>query len=163
MNFTKTLAATLLIGAGLMSAPAMAAGPFYGGLNIGQFKINDCNGSCTGTGYKLSAGYQFNPSVAAEVSYADSGKIEGVTANAFGVAAVGTLPVGNKISLLGRVGLNNAKIKGDGGSESNTSLGFGVGAAYALSPTVDLSLEFERFKFKEGSGNFVSAGAKMKF
>ncbi|MGB9149375.1 MAG: porin family protein [Burkholderiales bacterium] len=164
MNFTKTLAATVLIGAGLMTAPAMAAGPWYGGLNIGQFKANDCSGDCSDTAYKLLAGYQFTPNVGVEVAYMDGGKIGGVKPTAFGVGVVGTFPVGNGFSLLGRLAVNNAKAKPDvGSSESSTELGFGLGAAYAISPAVDLSLEFERVKFKGGDGDLVSLGAKMKF
>lgn len=163
MKMNKTLAA-LLIGAGLISAPAMAAGPFYGGLNIGQFKANDCSGDCSDTAYKLLAGYQFTPNVGVEVAYADGGNFQGAKPTAFGVGVVGSFPVGNNISLLGRLAINNSKVKFDGGgSDSSTELGFGFGAAYAITPAIDLSLEWERFKFKNGDGDLVSLGAKMKF
>lgn len=156
MNFTKTLAATLLIGAGFISAPAMAAGPFFVGLGVGQATCSDCDSQ---TGFQLSAGYQMNPTVAAEVSYLDFGKQGDSRLSALGVYAVGNLPMGNNISLIGKLGATRASA----GDFSNTGLGFGIGASYALSPTTEGRLTWDRVSFDGGDVNFISLNGIFRF
>jgi OmpA-OmpF porin, OOP family len=190
MKLTKIIAATLLISAGLMSAPAMAAGPFYGGVSIGQSKFNDaCNGvsgagvrcSDSDTGYKILGGYQINPNVAVEATFADLGQAKASDnfgnfisqkGSGFGVGVVGTLPLANNFSLLGRLGFTRGEIKtssnvGSVPNVSSTELSFGVGASYAVTPTVEIRGEWEQFKIEDGNiggkANLLSIGAVMKF
>ncbi|MGB8339619.1 MAG: outer membrane beta-barrel protein [Burkholderiales bacterium] len=177
MNFTKTLATTLLIGAGLMSAPAMAAGPWYGGANIGQSKFIDlCSGfsACddTDTSFKIFGGYSFTPNVSGEIGYLDIGKakvtLNGINATASGnavyVDAVGNYPVGNNVSLLGRIGFANAKAKAVAGagsaSDSTTKLHWGLGASYDFTPAVSLRGEWEQVTDFASS---LSIGIAFKF
>jgi OOP family OmpA-OmpF porin len=86
-----------------------------------------------------------------------------VRASALGVSAVGKLPLQNNFSLFGRLGLNNARIKGNGGSDSSVELGYGIGASYAYSPTVDFRAEWERIAFDSVDGSLLSVGVVMKF
>lgn len=117
------------------AAQAQSQG-WYIGAGAGQSKVNnascsDLNGvfdpgfSCTSndtsTGWKLFAGYQFNPYLAAEGGYVDlgnfkasaSGRVTGIPATAsgsdkasgFSLDAVGTLPISEQFGLLGRIGI----------------------------------------------------------
>jgi Outer membrane protein beta-barrel domain len=160
MKLTKIIAATLVIGAGFMSAPAMAAGPFYAGLGVGQATCSGCDSQ---TGFPISGGYQMNPGVAAEVSYMDFGSSNGVRTSAFGVYGVGSLPMGNNISLIGKLGGTRASASGGGESVSSTGLGFGLGAAYALSSTTEARLTWDRVSFDGGDVNFISLNGIFRF
>jgi OOP family OmpA-OmpF porin len=161
ISFTLT---ALSLSAVMMSTPAYAAGPYYGGVSLGSSKLQDCGFNCTDTGLKILGGYQVNPSVGVEVAYADLGKFgNNVRASALGIYAVGKLPLANNFSLLGRLGINNARLKGGGNSNSGLELGYGIGTSYALTPTVDLRGEWERYKFDSIDGSLLSFGAVMKF
>ncbi|MGB8856242.1 MAG: porin family protein [Burkholderiales bacterium] len=163
-KISATIIAAISLSLAAMSAPAVAAGPYYGGLSLGSSELQDCNNNCTDTGVKISGGYQVNPNLAVEIAYADLGKFgNNLRASALGLYAVGKLPVANHFSLLGRVGINNAQLKGGGNSDSNLELGYGIGASYALTPTVDLRGEWERYKFDALDASLFSVGLAMKF
>jgi len=117
------------------TTPAMAqTGGWYGGLGVGQTKINDfdsvcgdvlsllpAGSSCTSddkdNGLKIFAGNQFNKNGAVEFGYVDLGKgtisvsgpgVGGTAtweATGFNVALVGTLPVNEALGVLGRIGI----------------------------------------------------------
>ncbi len=163
-KITSLTFAALSVCAVMISAPAYAAGPYYGGVSLGSSELQDCGFNCTDTGIKILGGYQVNPSVGVEVAYADLGKFgNNLRASALGIYAVGKLPLANNFSLLGRLGINNARLKGGGRSNSGLELGYGIGASYALTPTVDLRGEWERYKFDSIDGSLFSVGAVMKF
>jgi OOP family OmpA-OmpF porin len=163
----KIISLTLTImslSAAMTSAPAFSAGPYYVGASLGTSDINDCGFNCTDTGIKLLGGYQVTPAIGVELAYADLGRFgNNVRASALGVYAIGKLPLANNFSLLGRIGLNNARLKGSGNSNSGLELGYGIGAAYALTPTVDLRGEWERYRFDSVDGSLFSVGAVLKF
>jgi OmpA-OmpF porin, OOP family len=165
MNSLKTISLLIIaLSATMLSAPAFAAGPYYGGVSLGTSDIDNCSGDCGDTGIKILGGYQVTPTVGVEVAYIDLGKFNNnVRASALGVSAVGKLPLQNNFSLFGRLGLNNARIKGNGGSDSSVELGYGIGAAYAYSPTVDFRAEWERIAFDSVDGSLLSVGVVMKF
>ena len=100
---------------------------FYLGGALGQSKLKDwCSGatataffnSCndTDTSWKLLGGYRFNRYVGVEASYIDwgevtasvtvSGTVAEVAAKqqSYGLAAVGTLPIGERFELFGKAG-----------------------------------------------------------
>jgi Outer membrane protein beta-barrel domain len=160
MKFTKTLAASLFIAAGFISAPAMAAGPFYAGLGVGQATCSGCDSQ---TGFLVSGGYQMSPTIAAEVSYMDFGSQGGVRSSAFGIYGVANLPMGNNISLLGKLGGTRASASGSGVSASSTGLGFGLGAAYTISPTTEARLTWDRVSFDGGDVNFLALTGIFRF
>lgn len=168
MNFnhkmiTSTLTA-LALSTALLSAPTFAAGPYYGGVSLGTSDIDNCRGDCGDTGIKLLGGYQVTPTVGVEVAYIDLGKFgNNVRASALGISALGKLPLQNNFSLFGRLGINNARIKGNGVSDSSIELGYGLGASYAYSPTVDFRAEWERIAFDSADGSLLSVGVVMKF
>jgi OOP family OmpA-OmpF porin len=103
------------------------AGPYLGGA-LGQSTLKewcDTGGSTsatlaacedTDTGWKLLGGYRFNRYLAAEASYIDWGEVTatvrsgtqtvGVKASqhSYGLAAVGTLPMGERFEVFGKAG-----------------------------------------------------------
>lgn len=154
--------------------------------------------SNTDIGGKFFAGFQFNQNFALEGGYFNMGrpasingtytapgpggtfstKVEGQGVN---LDAVGTLPLSNGFSLLGRLGVAYFETKasstataggfnGYGNATSNKFVPvFGIGAQYDFSKTVAGRLEVQRFS-KVGNNNtgssdvdFYSAGIVVKF
>jgi len=102
----------------LAGAQAQDSG-FYLGAGIGQSKFKEwCDiplASCkdTDTSWKLLGGYRFNRYIAAEGTYVDWGEVTASTASgaqaaadqhSYGLAVVGTLPLGERFELFGKAG-----------------------------------------------------------
>lgn len=128
--------------------------------------------STRGTGYRAFGGYQLQKYVAAEVAYIDAGrfqshsevtpagvltgstKIDGVE-----VAAVGTLPIGDRFSIFGRVGAFAADTRtsymgqgsvstvtgGDIQERRQTRLSYGAGASYNIDRNVSVRADWSRY------------------
>jgi OOP family OmpA-OmpF porin len=184
---------------GAANAQAQDAQKWYAGANVGQSKFSgSCGGglSCdtTDTAFKFFGGYKFSPMISAELGYADFGKqhasgtLLGVAAsadvkvNAWELDGVGSWPIANKFSVLGRLGVYRAESKASGnasfagiavstnGKASNTGLTYGIGAGYDITQAVTARLEFQRYN-KVGGNNaggkndvdVISIGALFKF
>jgi OmpA-OmpF porin, OOP family len=123
------------------------------------------------TAYKVFGGYQFNRSFALEAGYFDLGDFgfTGVTANAdtlngrvrargVNLDLVGTLPLSDNWSALGRVGAAYTRVREnfDGSATtglantafrgSNTDLKLGVGLQYAFNASMLARVEAERYR-----------------
>lgn len=129
-------------------------------------------------GYRLYGGYQFNRYWAMEAGYFDLGKF-GYTADTipFGsltgdirvkginLDLVGTLPLSDRFSLLGRVGANYADTSGTftgtgavrvtnpNPTKRDTNYKFGVGMQYAFTDALALRVEAERYRINDAVGN----------
>lgn len=145
------------------------------------------------TGFKLYGGYQFSPYLALEGGYFDLGKF-GYTANTvpagtlngemrvrgLNLDLVGTLPLAGKLSALGRVGVNYARVNdrfsGTGAvnvsnptaSKSQANVKYGVGLNYAFTDALNMRLELERYRVNDAIGNkgdidMVSVGLVYRF
>ena len=168
MRTKYLLISTLLFS---LSSPVLSAdaleNPWYVGGGVGQSKADDaCDGvsSCddTDTGWKLFGGYRFTQYVAVEAGYVDLGEFSGnvsgigVSAEATGVTAhvVGTLPINDRFSLLGRLGTIYADVDvkasafGISVSEDDQSFAFaaGLGAEVNITDQFSLRAEYELFK-----------------
>lgn len=130
------------------------------------------------TGYKLFAGYKFNRNFALEGGYFDLGRF-GFTAttlpagtlngniklNGLNLDAVGILPINEKFSAFGRVGLNHAEAKdsfsGSGAvnvinpnpSKRDTNYKFGAGLQYDFNPAFGMRAEAERYRIDDAVGS----------
>ena len=128
--------------------------------------------------YKIYGGYQFNKYIGLEGGYFDLGKF-GFTANTlplgsldgnirlrgFNLDAVGTFPLSEKFSALGRVGINNAQardtFRGTGAvnvanpnpSKRDTNYKLGVGVQYAFNDELAMRGEIERYRINDAIGN----------
>jgi OmpA-OmpF porin, OOP family len=181
----------------LPSAGIAQDGQFYLGLGLGQAEANgvcdDVRSLISGvsgtvsscdekdTAWKVFGGYQFNRHFALEASYFDYGSIaaNGQTfgvpfriagdATAFGVAALGILPLGNQFSLFGKLGLLRTEIdlsaSGVGGSssesDSDTGLHLGVGAMFDIGRNFSIRAEWERND--EAEIDMISVGLRFRF
>jgi len=112
------IAKTLVCAAALVALSAQAQGPYVGG-SIGgtKYKGDDIGGLATdrtSTGGKLYGGYAFNPHIALELGYADLGKFSSPAGSVKGkgvfLDGVGTIPITQSLSALGRVGVFNGKL-----------------------------------------------------
>lgn len=148
------------------------------GLSASGFSTTSINNNDTDIVYKLFGGYQFNPYFALEGGYFNLGKF-GFTANTvpagtlngnirlqgLSMDAVGTLPITQKFSAFGRVGLDYAQAQdsfsGSGAvyplnpnpSKWDTNYDFGVGLQYALTESIALRAEGERYRINDAVGN----------
>lgn len=159
------------------------------GFTIGAVSADD-----THMGGKLFAGYQFHRNFAVEGGYVDLGRFTYVATTTApagmlnakmrrqgaNVDLVGTLPITNGWSALGRVGVVHTSVRdtlnGTGGvvvpfpnpAKSDTSAKFGLGIQYDLSKGVGLRGEVERYQISDSAGNvgtieMYSAGLVVKF
>jgi OOP family OmpA-OmpF porin len=168
-------------------AQAQADKGWYAGGSIGQM---EAEGACPGgfscdkkdTAWKIFGGYRINRNFAAEVFYANLGKIT-VSATVPGVgtvraesklqsvgaAALGIWPVGEQFEVFGKLGIASSDTKtsatGPGvtvsGNGSGSDILFGVGATYNFTRSLGLRAEWERFNDSEV--NVLSIGVQYKF
>jgi len=130
------------------------------------------------TGYKLFGGYRYNKNVAVEAGYFDLGQF-GFTATTapagtltgkiklkgLNLDAVGTLPLTEKFSALGRLGLNYAQTRdsfiGTGAatvlnpnpSKNQINYKLGAGLQYDFTPSLGMRVEAERYRINDAVGN----------
>lgn len=178
----KKIATALLLSAAV-ATPAFAADEgFYAGVTLGNAKVNvpAAFGPATknsDTVYGVLAGYQFNQNWGAEVEYTGAGKFTTATAtgkaDAFGVTAVGTLPMSDTFSLYGKLGFAqvSGKANGAAGNANRTSATYGLGLQYNATQNVGIRFGWDRFGAAATSGgvkqnynsNVWGAAAVFKF
>lgn len=151
--FTKFAAAAALV---IASSSSFAAQPgtFYAGLDVGKTKIEDISGRATSAGAFI--GYNFHQNVAIEAGYRRLGDyrfsalgVNGdIDLDQAALSVVGTLPLSNGFSLLGRLGYNRieakANVRGFSDKESDSSALVGLGVGYAFTPAVSARLELQK-------------------
>ncbi len=146
-------------------------------------------------GYKLFGGYQFNRNVAIEGGYFDLGSF-GYTATTAPLGSqsgdvrykglnldlVGTLPITDKFSAIGRVGVTTTRASGSysatgaagvpfgiaNASERSTNPKWGVGVMYDFTPSLGMRVEAERYRVKDAFRNknhvdMISVGLVYRF
>ncbi len=131
--------------------------------------------------YKAFLGYQFNRNVGLEVGYfhlgqfkydatTSAGNLHGQTnVQGANVDLVGTLPVSENFSLIGRAGVNWARSRGtytgSAGfvpsnptpSQREVNGDVGIGVQYAFSPSFLMRAEVERFRYNDAVGHHPDA------
>lgn len=145
------------------------------------------------TGYKAFVGFPLNPNWAIETGYFDLGRFgfDATTAPAgtlsgssrikgLNLDIVGTLPITDRWSLLGRVGAAYAQTKGTysgtgagaagnaATSKRETNYKYGFGTQYAFTPALTLRLEGERYRVNDAVGqranvDLISLGLVYRF
>ncbi len=172
--FKKIAAATALI---LASSAAFAAQPntFYAGADVGKTKADGFSGKDTSVG--AFAGYNFHQNFAVEAGYRrlddrEIGIMTGSTSFVWGsskldqahLSVIGSLPVGERFSVYGRLGANRleSKVGSNGYSfkHAETKALYGVGMNYAITPAVSARLEVQR---PHGDATNLSAGVGFQF
>lgn len=172
----KKIAIALAGSAALLAASAHAEGISIGGsLGSSHFKGDAIGGADTdrsGAGLKLYGGYAFTPNLSVEAGWADVGKFKSaagdVKGNGLFVDGVGTLPLGNNVSALARVGLFNGKLDSSlAGSDRSTSVKVGAGLQYDIDKNLGIRGEWERYRFKAfgtaSNTDVYSVGVNYRF
>lgn len=172
----KKIANALLCVSMLGAAAAHAEGLSVGGsLASTKWKGDDIGGLSTdksATGGKIYGGYSFTPHLGLEAGYATFGKYQSaagsVKADGFYADAVGTLPLGNGFSALGRVGVFNGKLDSSlAGDDRGTSYKVGAGVQYDFDPKLGIRGEWERYRFDalgaKSNADMYSVGLNYKF
>lgn len=166
-RFNKSLFVMAALAAGVAGAQAqgLRSDSFYVGGNLGHTHwkdpINGVSGEASNLDGKLYGGYQLNPNFAVEVGTMALGRIDNGTgtAKAYGgfVDGVGTLPIGQSFSLLGRAGLAETRFKTNNGNSTSPAIKVGAGIQYDLSKTMALRGEWERYHQTSAFGGNANA------
>lgn len=148
------------------------------GLQSGGFTSSTIVDDDRSTGYKIFGGYQLNKNFAVEGGYFDLGKF-GYTATTvpagtlngtlkargLNLDLVGTLPMTERFSVFGRVGVNYAQTRDNFSGTGNvlvtnpnprkndTNYKFGAGLQYAFTDSLAMRLEAERYRINDAVGN----------
>src|SRR5665647_1718793 len=131
-------------------------------------------------GYKLFGGYQFNKNFALEAGFFDLGQF-GYTATTVPLGTlsgnirlkgvnldlVGILPLADKFSVFGRLGMQYAQVKDNfttsgavaaltnpNPNKDALNYKFGVGAQYDFTKSVGLRVEAESYRINDAVNNF---------
>lgn len=163
------------------------------GLLGGGFTTTAINADDRDTGYKLFGGYQFNKNFALEAGYFDlgsfgfaattvpAGTLNGnIKLKGLNLDAVGMLPLTERWSAMGRVGVNYAEASDSftgtgavnvlnpnpGKREANYKVGLGV--QYAVTDSLSIRGEAERYRINDAAGSrgdidLVSLGLVYRF
>lgn len=154
----KKFVAALLLSS-VLAAPALAADPgFYGAIDLGRWSMKDSNYADPGV-FAISGGYRFMPQFAVEIGLLGAGESTLVysggttTANqgAVTAAAVGILPLNDRVEFFGKLGLSfiTAKVTGTGTyagvytKETSTNLLLGFGGQVNFNKNLGLRLQVE--------------------
>lgn len=167
--FKKFAAAAALV---VASSGAFAAQPntFYAGADVGRTKIDGIPGNGTSVG--AFVGYNVLQNVAIEagyrrlasIGYTVAGFSGDVDLDQFSLSAVGTLPLSNGFSLLGRLGYSRVeaetKFFSSRAKETDSNAIIGVGVGYAFTPAISARLEFQK---PSSDARNVSVGVAYQF
>jgi OOP family OmpA-OmpF porin len=130
-------AAALLVSAGA-SAQSGTTGGFYVGAEVGNADV----GPEDDTAIKILGGYQFHPNVAVEA------------------VALGTFPVANQVSLLGKIGF--AHLDADPG-DRDTEITWGLGVQYDVNRNLGLRAQWQRYETDPDEVTLLSVGLVYRF
>ncbi|WP_374535758.1 outer membrane beta-barrel protein [Chitinimonas taiwanensis] len=166
--------------AAALSAPALA-NDLYIGADIGRsdIEVDAGNGftvSKDSTSFAVFGGVQFHKNFAAELAYRDLGELKSgnakLSAYALQASLLGSLPVSNEFSLLGRVGLAsiNAEYRESGfgysysEDSSETKPFFGVGARYAVNKQLGIRAEYNQYaEIEDTTISTMTVGVDYRF
>ena len=174
-RFKLFVLGALFSGLTVVSGPVLSQdGGWYVGLNFGQTKVKDvdCTGATTcddkDKAWGIFGGYLFNKNFGVELGYADLGKASlGGTdpflgtftttfeASGFELSGVGILPISDKFSVYGKLGLfmwdldakSTSSVLGSASlSEDGTDLTFAIGARFHFTKNLAVQLQWQRYK-----------------
>lgn len=152
----KTLAAVLVSIA--VASPAFADSGFYIGGTLGNARVGNFGNAVltksSDTVYGGLVGYQFTQNFGVEAQFTGVGKF--TTANmsgkgdAFGIAAIGMLPMTDSFSVYGKLGLASSKTKvsdptGTYQGVNRAAATYGLGVQYNATPQLGIRLGWDRY------------------
>jgi opacity protein-like surface antigen len=164
-------------------------GDFWGyiGASAGESKFRtDCNRTITqfqcdtkDTGFKVYAGGRMSEWLGLEIGYTDFGRINAsggeVDAWAVPLSLVAGVPFGDRFSVFGKLGglYGRTDVTAsldsliETGHKSGWGWTYGVGGAFALTPTIQIRADWDRHKLDFAGGredvDMLSAGLQFRF
>lgn len=169
----------------LFSLPLTAhADGLYVGASIGNASLDDSFDGLTiddnATAFRIVAGWRFNEYFALEGGYHDFGDFEQsidilgnqatavLSANGFTFGAVGTIPLSERFSLMGRAGMffwnGNAEINAvSQASPEDTNPYFGAGLSFEVSNNLQLTGDWTRYNLEDTDSGVLSVGLLYQF
>jgi OOP family OmpA-OmpF porin len=114
------------------------------------------------TAFKLLGGYRVNRHLAAEGAYAWLFDKNGAEASAFEVTALGFVPLAERFSAFGRLGLANAYIEAPVLDSEKVQLTYGFGLQYDLTPALGIRGQWQRYDTDEEL-DLLSIGLVWRF
>jgi OOP family OmpA-OmpF porin len=182
MSKLKAVLATAGLSAALGFAGSAAAqsdlSSWYIGGTLGQSDFKDgCQGlgGCDkkDTAWRVLGGYQFNRNFAAELGYHDLGKASAAggdtKGNAWELVGLGALPLVDRLSAYGKLGVYRGELKAAAAKETNSDLTYGAGLQYDLTKAVGVRAEWQRYNNMGGGSlaktdvDVLSAGVIYRF
>jgi len=159
------------------------------GLDKSNFDDGDLGLDDSDSGFRMFVGINLTQNYGFEAGYASLGDYGGtdvsvnignsfnvnVDASSFYLAAVGRLPVGDKFSIIGKVGFNRWAIEGNiSGSNdplnqnknidtTGVDLMFGIGAHYSINERLGVVVDFMSFDLDGVDVNTTSVGMQFTF
>lgn len=156
LSTIKPVLTAAILAASLGALPAHADNLYVGAalglphFGAGNNGFNGITGQGSGVSSKLFGGYQFTPNFALEAGVADLGHIKNdtgsVSSQGVFLDAVGLLPLTNKWSLLGSLGVAHVNLNTSNGDASGNGAKVGLGAQYALTSNVVMRGEWEGYR-----------------
>jgi long-chain fatty acid transport protein len=161
---------------------------WYAGFSFGQSRYQDVSATTANTsteGWKVYTGYEFNKYLGVEGGYANLNDMTATTitatettttnvaSTAWMLAAVGSLPLTEKLSVTGKLGaayvltttdtkVGTALTQRSGDDDYHPN--YGVGVNYALLENfVNLRAEWERFDLDDYNIDLITAGFSVEF
>jgi OmpA-OmpF porin, OOP family len=178
--FKKLVSLAFLAVSGVATSAQAQESGFYVGASVGEAtdEISDVGFKDSDTAFKVFGGYAFNKYFGVELAYIDAGTFEddlgpiNVQLDASGVIAslVGSLPLGENISLFGKLGvafsetdqtLRQGSFRASE-SESSEDLAYSAGGAVHLGKFT-LRAEYEVVDVSDADFNAVFVSALFKF
>ncbi|HXU93676.1 MAG TPA: outer membrane beta-barrel protein [Gallionella sp.] len=168
----KKIVAVALLSA-VVTLPAYAASGAYAGIKVGGTKVG-FNGlsKSSDTGYGVLLGYQYNQNFAFEGEYNDLGRFTTAAingkSNVWGLSAVGILPLQDKFSVYGKLGLARSDTSTSAATGTKrTAATYGLGGQYDATSMIGLRLSWERYGVgitgQNASDDLYSLAAVFKF
>lgn len=155
---------------------------FYAGASLGKasIEVDDAGFDADDTAFKVFGGYTFNPNFAVELAFVDGGKPDErfgagqveVAVDGLNLSAVGRLPVNDKFSVFGKLGFASYDVEAKGRigntvvaseSGSDEDLSYGIGAAFNITPAIEVRAEYEAIDVSDGSFSLLSVGGVYRF
>jgi hypothetical protein len=133
--------------------------PFYLGAEVGRGDF----GSQEDVGHKILGGYRFHRNFAAELAYGFLFDKHDTEVTALELVAVGTWPLGNKFSILAKLGFADWEVDGPGVNRDGTEVTWAVGAQFDFSRDLAFRATWQRYKTDPESTDFLNVGVLWKF
>ena len=174
----------VLLAAFTFVAPANAGDrPFHIAANVGQSSLDDVDGvriDDSTTAFRLDTGYRFSDWFGIDAAYVNMGTLDanveiqpGTTSlfeasvDGFELGLVGRIPLGDKFAVFGRIGnywwSGDATIGGVTSSESGNDVSYGIGAEFAINPSLVLTADWRRYSLDDVDLDAAMLGLVVRF